>query len=147
MSIFSGIGHFFEELFGTSGGVFQKVLTEVSNLTKAALPYVEELSTEIGDIAGLAPGDVLGKVETWLQRRISDAGKIEQFVQANSGAPIASALHNAVSFVLNEVHGAGATLLKDADLAVQLAYNVFAAQHPAQTGGMTVAAVVTKPKA
>lgn len=146
MNIFEKIGNFFASLFnGSKNDIIHQVLVDIETPIQKALPVVGEVSTELGDVAALTQDQLLEKASGILNKMEVGAEKIAEFLAANAAAPIPSFIHNLVVVALQFAPGVGivATALKDLDLAVQFAFNIWSKEHPAVSGTATVAAVLT----
>lgn len=141
MSFITSVGHFFEHLFGKSASIFEAVFSDVSKLTQAALPIVEAISGIANEVAAQDGLATTSKIAGYLGTVASDGAAVSSWVSANTGLPVMNVLHNAGVFALAHTTGSTKVALKDLDLAVQLAYNVYSKQHPETTGSKTVAAI------
>lgn len=139
MSFISSIEGFFKHLFGGEADVVEEVITDIQVLYTKAVPVVTALSTVLTAEDALHPDVYLEKVVGVLNTFVTDAEKVSTWVAANGGLTMANLLQNAAVFALSFV--TNNTILKDLQLAVQLAYNVYAALHPSTTGNSTVASL------
>lgn len=146
MSFLSSIENFFHNLFGAkTGAVIQTVLTDIKTLYADAEPIVASISAVITAEDLVSPSTVLTKVSGVIATFEKDASKVNDWVTANAGLSIPMILQNAAVFALSSVSGVG--VLKDLQLACQLAFSVFAKLNPSTTGTATVAAIATAPAA
>jgi hypothetical protein len=136
MSFFNSIIHFFEKLFGGDAPVVQTILTDINALYKDAQPIVAALSAALGTAAILDPSSAITKIEGVLRTFVTDSAAVEAWLVKNSGLSLPNLLQNAAVFALSFI--SGNSIVKDLQLAVQLAYNVFAAMNPTITGQSTV---------
>jgi hypothetical protein len=122
LSFFSVIGHFFSSLFGTNGGLAQKVLHEAGSFVNMAQPIIEEIETEIKSLPD--QGKSIQAIEAFLAKYDSDAIKVAGIATSLSGLPAADLWKNLAVTALSALTPAGtaASLL---NLAVELAYNIF----------------------
>lgn len=134
----------FEHIFGVIGKDIQIALNNVGPLVTEALPIVTEISAVVAGVNAATPNATLTAIESFLTKTIADTTVVNNFIVANTGVPLANVLNNAAVLALSHTKGVTNTVLKDLQLAVQLAYAAYAAQHPATTGTKTVAAIATK---
>jgi hypothetical protein len=85
LSFFSVIGHFFSSLFGTNGGLAQKVLHEAGSFVNMAQPIIEEIETEIKSLPD--QGKSIQSIEAFLAKYDSDAVKVAGIATSLAGLP------------------------------------------------------------
>jgi hypothetical protein len=137
MSFFSSLAGFFKKIFGKDGETVQTVLADINVLYQDALPIVAALGAAVSMQDMVNPSAATKKIQAVLDVYIKDSAMVDQFIVKNSGLSIQSILANAAVLVLS--YSSGITVVKDLQLAVQLAYAVYSAYHPTTTGKATVA--------
>ena len=140
-NFFHNASAWFSHVFGVIGNDIQVVLGNVGPLVTEALPIVTEISAVVSGVNAATPNATLTAIQGFLSKTITDTNVVNSFIQANTGVPLANVLNNAAVLALSHTKGVTNTVLKDLQLAVQLAYAAYAAQHPATTGNKTVAAI------
>src|SRR4051794_10320337 len=136
MSFFSSIGNFFKKLFGKDAKTVQAILTNIDVLYKEAQPIVAALAVAVSIQDTLNPTAASKKVRSVLDIYVKDSAAVDAWVVKNSGLSTANLLANAAVFALSV--NSGVTVVKDLQLAVQLAYAVYSSFHPASTGNAQV---------
>lgn len=121
MSIFSSIAGWFKKREVNVAKVFNRI----DSLLHAAEPIVKKVSALVdAETKVLGSPAVLVKLNDYLKEGVADEAIVEQFVSANTGAPVQSVLHNAAALILAHSSGKTAEVTSDIDLAVQAAYSV-----------------------
>lgn len=139
--------------FSEIGGWFHHQETAIQQIFKRVEPLVgkaEPIVAEIATVAGAFPkgtpaGGILAGIAKYLAKATPDTAAIASFVKANESAPLPNILHNAgvLALSLDPSIKTSNPVLKDLDLAVQLAYNTLAQKNPTVSQNSTVAAITT----
>lgn len=129
MNIFTGIWHFFEDIFKHNSPFVQTVLAATKPYIDKALAIVEQVDDEVKAVATVAEGSKLAvaidKVTPFLAAFEKDVPKVEAFVATLTGKDAATELHNIAVFALTALFPASGLTLKLANFVIELAYNTF----------------------
>jgi hypothetical protein len=138
---FDSILNFFKKFFGKDANTVQKVVTGVNELFMKAQPIVAAFAMAVTAADMVNPSVATKKILSVLSFYVKQESMVQAFIQKNEGLDLGSFIFNAASLALS--HTAGVGVLKDIQLAVQLAYNVYAVLHPTTTGKTSVIATVS----
>jgi hypothetical protein len=86
------------------------------------------------------PSAATKKILSVLSFYVKQESMVQAFIEKNAGLNLGAFIFNAATLAL--AHTTGVGVLKDVQLAVQLAYNVYAVLHPTITGKTSVIATV-----
>ena len=138
-SFFEKAGAWFSKLFGAAGKDIQIAITNIAPLVTEAQTLIADISLVLVGVDTANPSAVLTAIESFLTKASIPLSVVSSFLTANTGVPFANVLNNAATLALSYTKGAANVVLKDLQLAVQLAYAAFSAKNPTTTGKQTVA--------
>jgi hypothetical protein len=137
---FTSILNFFKKFFGKDSDTVQKVVTGVNELFKEAQPIVAAFAMVVTTADLVNPSAATKKILSVLSFYVKQESMVQAFIEKNAGLNLGAFIFNAATLAL--AHTTGVGVLKDVQLAVQLAYNVYAVLHPTITGKTSVIATV-----
>lgn len=114
--------NFFKTLFGKFDKAAHTVITAASPLVNMAIPIV----TELAALAAGFPqaGGLIGAVELWLPTVVSDATKVQTWVNGAQNLSTADILRSAAQLALKELVP-NATLASEINFAIEFALQIF----------------------
>jgi hypothetical protein len=121
MSFFTAIAGWFHKQEAS----VTKVFSRIEPLLPKAETIVKDISAVTSALATADHSAVLVAIAKYLGTVTTDAGVVDSFITANTGAPIASVLHNAATLALSlSLPSTVAHIISDLDLAIQVAFSV-----------------------
>jgi hypothetical protein len=114
----------FKKLYGEFAAVFEKVFKATAEISKAAIPVVQEISAIVGVLpAGTIPADVFTKLMDYLAISVKDVNAVANFTAQYQNAPVASVLHALATVIVKNLPASAKATASEIDTAVQAAYS------------------------